>query len=172
MTRSKRLPVTAQMLSVFGCFDDAAITVGPMSSNTPEPPPHPHSAGAEPPTQSQQTGDVPPPPVYSPDGKFWWDGSRWQPAAPPNMSSHQVAEGVAAGILKFILILILAPFAILLVMGLITLVVSIPFRLVGADGGAIPALVAIAIILVAVLKRDALRRWVRNRSWWRSPDQT
>jgi hypothetical protein len=24
-------------------------------------------------------GETPPPPVVSPDGKFWWDGTQWQP---------------------------------------------------------------------------------------------
>ena len=25
----------------------------------------------------------PPPPIYSPDGKFWWDGARWVPVQTP-----------------------------------------------------------------------------------------
>ena len=25
----------------------------------------------------------PAPPQYSPDGKWWWDGQRWVPTAPP-----------------------------------------------------------------------------------------
>jgi len=31
---------------------------------------------------------LPPPPQYSPDGRWWWDGTRWIPVVPPPGSSQ------------------------------------------------------------------------------------
>ena len=52
------------------------------------------TSGATTPSAEQ----VPPEPVYSSDGRFWWDGQRWVPLVVPQPMSRRapdITDGVA-----------------------------------------------------------------------------
>lgn len=68
--------------------------------------------------EREGTPSLPPlPPPVSPDGRFWWDGDQWvafhaqSTTAPTDHPS--VADGVAGGISKFVLGLLLLPLLLL-----------------------------------------------------------
>jgi hypothetical protein len=51
------------------------------------------------------TTQVPPPPVYSSDGRFWWDGQRWILVMPQTDSrAPRVGDGLGREIFEIILL--------------------------------------------------------------------
>ena len=54
--------------------------------------------------QAGGAGETPPPPVVSPDGRFWWDGGHWRPiprSSAKGPTRQDIAAGVAGGIFRF-----------------------------------------------------------------------
>lgn len=89
------------------------------------------------------------PPQVSADGRFWWDGKQWVPfvqsatVVPGAAVPGQIAEGVASGIFKALLILTLPVLA---------LIVFIMFSAAlgsGSGGGMLVALVGIGLLALA-----------------------